>query len=172
MTVLAVRGAGTSSPVRITSASGLAGIDQLVWVSGGFPTIRLRGRVVSGEAELLVFWRVGSRPAQLQQPLTFPNGSQRLRVALPRSPQPTQVLVALVQLKRNAVLELDRVALESRGEQLMQNAGLSFEICPSTANRPKPASALSGWLRSTTTVLLLGCIAVPLIGATRRRAKQ
>jgi hypothetical protein len=172
MNVLVPRPSNTSAPLRITSGHGLSGIDQIARVPRMPTSVKVRGRILSGAAQLVISWREGGHVREVQSALKLRRGFETRRVSLPTGTGPLAVTVGVVQLRRGGVIELDGVELESGGRQYLRNADLSFDVCPRLPKRPNAAFAMPVWLRWPATFLLLALTALALRRVSARAHKK
>ncbi|MBA3431602.1 MAG: hypothetical protein H0U16_09005, partial [Actinobacteria bacterium] len=119
-------------PVRISSEVGPAGIDQTVLIPRDPVTIRVRGRVISGKARLILGWSENGRVQESERALKLRGGSQTIRFRPPTGTKPLRLTIGVVQLTPGAIIELDAVALEVRIGGMLQNGQLSSHLCVPT----------------------------------------
>jgi hypothetical protein len=126
---------GPKGPVRISSQHGPAGIDQTVLIPRRPFTITMRGRVISGEARLVLGWSENGRVRERERALKLNRGSQTHRFRLPRGTQPLQITIGIVQLSPGGTIELDEIALHAGGRQRLHNGELEAEKCRQSGRR-------------------------------------
>lgn len=171
MNVLVPRLSNASAPLRITSGHGLSGIDQIAKLPRRPVRVRVRGRILSGAGHLVISWTERGDVREVESALRLRRGFETRRVNLPTGKGPLAVTVAVVQLRRGSVIELNRVELESGGRQYLRNAALSFDVCPPLPKRPSAAFATPVRLRWPATFLLLALIALALRRSPRSRRR-
>jgi hypothetical protein len=149
----AAPGDGGAPWLRLTShRGGLAGIDQIVSPVPRRFTIRVRGRVVSGRADLALEWTEGSGRVlrEVTRTLALESGVARARFTSPRAAD--AVRVAVVQAEGGGVLELDAVELRGAPDgSSLANEGLLLAGCPTDNTRPVAplgTRTVPGWERA------------------------
>lgn len=161
-----------SAPLHITSAYGLAGIDQVVRVPRMPLKVTIRGRVASGRARLILSWNEAGGVHEAVRAVRLGGGSETRRFRLPAGKGALWVTVGVAQLVRDGVLELDSVELESSGRQFLRNPALWSDVCPPVSQRPKAAFATPRWLRWAATLALLALVAVAIQRGASMRSKR
>lgn len=119
-----------SPPLRVTSPTALAGIDQGVVLPSRTLTVVVYGRSTAGRAFVLVGWTGRTRVHERIRILNFVDGSDTHSFRLPRNAR--LVTVALIRQGRRGILEVDRVEVRSRGRQLLRNSELRPAVCSPT----------------------------------------
>jgi hypothetical protein len=141
----------SSPPVRITSSTGLAGIDQAAVVRSRSLTVIVHGRA-TGRPSIVVGWTQRGHVTELVRTLNLIRGSAAETFALPSSENPRTLTVAVVQVQRRAIFEIDRVELRADGRQLLRNPGLKPVLCSPRAREqpgiPSTAAVEETCLRS------------------------
>jgi hypothetical protein len=168
MTIGLERGKRGSSRVRVTSDDGPTGIDQAVRLPRKPFSVHVEGRAVAGVGRLIMSYSDEGNAKEDERPLRLRGGRQTERFRLPAGEGRVGVMIAVVQLKDDETLDLDRIRLLVDGQrrQYLRNSELRAHACPPLPPRASAANVLPGWLRllGTAALLILGALTIRTTG--------